>query len=602
MNKDTAALRAQLVEKLLVNAKDIEQALTANNTNPFLQTLFMELKNVQLYVASSSISDAKLQEYLTLIDETVKNLKAAPAKPAPAPIAAKAAPAKQAAPAPAPTAAPAADDDVPVFGEAKHDFADSLLGLDLEGVLGDILSDSEAMSDAFTEADDSILRIDGDKIVLEIDEELEQSIDEEAKMFEVEQHYRNKDYFKALTVALALNIRFKQGVGRRSDAIVKRQDEILFDCNYRIGYNHLEAVKTSKGDDQVENKLSAVMHFYTALDQQALKGQEEVRQKVKAAIDSLTEKEGVTGPAYVKAGLFKKIKVPSPEDKAQKSFYWKERAMKETDLVRKEFYWLMTFSSDLNYYPYQIALANFYIEVGRLDEACRYIKVPLPLVENDGLDFLLTLRKKDASYAEKFMERRFKSDTKQLRTRFEQPDKKEVMEKDEMKKAQMENLRFRKFLEAIDLWQKRMDSMKGDVPFRQTSLRVEYTKAFAELIAEANKVRPDVVVRDYIERYRSTDVRSTQNPNILNFIDFSFRYSVVPDEKSITGLSVEGDAEAALTNLTKSVLDYFNTEIGISSKSIAEVKHKVNQDTESLTKAMKALGYKFTKIPTLTKS
>ncbi len=590
--RENAALRAQLVEKLLTNVVELEQALKADANNDFLKTLCEEQKKLLDYVRNTAISDRMLKEYLGILDEVVKEKQKQEEVHVPAKtIAAKAA---AAASEPTKPASSFLDDDSDGGG-------DNVLGLDLESVLGDILADEKAAAAIFNTNTEDLLRIDGDKIVLEIDEELEQGIDEEAKMFEVEQHYRNKDYFKALAVALALNIRFKQGVGKRSDAIVRRQDEILFDCNYRIAYDYLEKVKVTKGDEQVDHKLSAVMHLYNALDQQPLPGQEKLRQDMKAVIDKLIERDGIGGPAYIKAGLFKKVKVPAPEDKAQKSFYWKEKATREVNVTRKEFYWLMTFASDINYYPYQIALANFYIEVGRLDEACRYIKVPLPLVENDGVDFLLALRKKDPAYADKFMERRFKNDMKQLRARYETPDKKELSAKDEYERAKLENQRFKKFIDTIDLWQKRMDAMKADVPFKNSTLRIEYTKAFAEILQEANKVRPDLVVRDFIERYRSTDVRSVQNPNILNFIDFSFRYAVTPDEKSITGLVVEGEAEAKLDTLSKAVLEYFNSEIGVSSKSTAETKQRVTQETEAMVKAMKGLGYRFERMPILTK-
>ncbi len=589
--RENAALRAKLVEKLLSNVVDLEQALKADSNNSFLRTLYEEQKKLLDYVRNSSISDSTLREYLVILDEVAKERQKQEAtSTTPKTIAAKAI-----------VATTPAQSSSSILDDSSDAGADNILGLDLEGVLGDILADEKAVATVFNTDTEDLLRIDGDRIVLEIDEELEQSIDEEAKMFEVEQHYRNKDYFKALAVALALNIRFKQGVGKRSDAIVRRQDEILFECNYRIAYDHLEKAKTTKGDEQVEHKLSAIMHFYNALDQQVLPGQEKLRQDIKAVIDKLIEREGVGGPAYIKAGLFKKIKVPAPEDKVQKSFYWKEKALQEVDLTRKEFYWLMTFASDINYYPYQVALANFYLEVNRLDEACRYIKVPLPLVENDGVDFLLTLRKKDAAYAEKFMERRFKADIAQLRSRYQTPDKKELSAKDEVERTKLENQRFKKFIDTIDLWQKRMDAMKADVPFRNSTLRIEYTKAFAEILQEANEVRPDLIVRDFIERYRSTDVRSTQNPNILNFIDFSFRYAITPDEKSSTGLVVEGEAEAQLNVLSKAVLDYFNAEIGVSTKPIAETKQRLTQETEKMVKAMKELGYKFERMPILTK-
>jgi hypothetical protein len=590
--RENAALRAQLIEKLLSNVVDLEQALKTDSNNDFLRTLYEEQKKLLDYVRNTSISDSMLKQYLGILDEVSKDKP----KREETPMAAKTIAAKAAAAASTPTKPPSSflDDD-------SDSGADNLLGLDLESVLGDILADEKAAAAIFSTDTEDLLRIDGDKIILEIDEELEQGIDEEAKMFEVEQHYRNKDYFKALAVALALNIRFKQGVGKRSDAIVRRQDEILFDCNYRIAYDYLEKIKTTKGDEQLDHKLSAVMHLYNALDQQVLPGQEKLRQDMKAVIDKLIERDGLGGPAYIKAGLFKKIKVPAPEDKAQKSFYWKEKAQREVNPTRKEFYWLMTFATDINYYPYQIALANFYIEINRLDEACRYIKVPLPLVENDGVDFLLTLRKKDAAYADKFIERRFKSDMNQLRSRYQTPDKKEQTAKDEAERIKLENQRFKKFIDTIDLWQKRMDAMKADVPFKNSTLRIEYTKAFAGILQEANKVRPDLIVRDFIERYRSTDVRSIQNPNILNFIDFSFRYTIVPDEKSITGLVVEGEAETQLEVLSKAVLEYFNTEIGVSAKPVAEVKQRLTQETEKMVKAMKGLGYKFERMPILTK-
>jgi hypothetical protein len=481
---------------------------------------------------------------------------------------------------------------------------DSLdLGLDLDSILGDVLSNEQKALNVFSTNDDGILRIDGDKIVLEIDEELEQGIDEEAKMFQANEFYKNKEWFQALIVALALNIRFKQGVGRRSDAIVRRQDEILFESNYRIAADHLEKAKNTKGDEQIENKLAAVMHFYTALDQQSLQGQDKYRGDAKMVIDKMVERErsGSQSQAYIKAGFLslKKIPVPSPDDKTSKSFYWKERAQKENDKVRREYYLLMTFATDINYYPYQLALANFYLESGRLDEGCRYIKVPLPLIENDGVDFMTTLRKKDGAYTDKFIERRFKSDIRQLKARFEQPDAKENSEKDAGKKAGMAKQRFRKYLETIDLWQKRMDAMKADIPFRGSTLRMAYTNALLEIVEEIHKQKPGAIIQDFIDRYKSTEVRSMQNPSILSAIDFSFRYSILPDEKSAAGLSVEGEAEPKLEKLCKSIVDYFNAEIGIANKP--EAKTNVIRDTEELVRAMKNLGYRFKSSPSLVK-
>lgn len=475
------------------------------------------------------------------------------------------------------------------------------LGLDLDSILGDVLSNEKQAASVFSTSEEGLLRIDGDKIVLEIDEELEQGIDEEAKMFQANEFYKKKDWFNALIVALALNIRFKQGVGKRSDAIVRRQDEILFECNYQIAAEHLQKIKETKGDEQLENKLAAIMHFYTALDQNPLKGQEQYRDKAKQVIDSMVTRDRAGGQAYIKAGFFKKIEVPSIEDKVQKAFYWKDRAANEKDAVRKEFYLLMTFASDIGYFPYQLALANFYLESGRLDEACRYIKVALPLVKDEGGDFLNAVRKKDSAYSDKFIERRLKSDVRQLRTRLEQPSAKEASEKDEARKAQMAKQRIRNFLETVDLWEKQMEAMKTDVPFKDTTLRIAYMNALVDLMEEVTKRMPGVIVQDYIDRYKATEVRSTQNPNILNFIDFSFKNVILPDEKTVQGLVVEGDAETKLDKLMKTVVEYFNVEIGILNKPLSEVKANVARDVDELVKAMKAQGYKFKSMPVLTK-
>jgi hypothetical protein len=96
-------------------------------------------------------------------------------------------------------------------------------------------------------------------------------------------------------------------------------------------------------------------------------------------------------------------------------------------------------------------------------------------------------------------------------------------------------------------------------------------------------------------------VRSTQNPNILNFIDFSFKNSIVPDEKTVQGLVVEGDAETKLDKLMKSVVEYFNVEIGVLNKQLPEVRANVTRDVDELVRAMKAQGYKFKSTPVLTK-
>ncbi|MBC8042161.1 MAG: hypothetical protein IAF08_01835 [Rhizobacter sp.] len=605
--QETAAQRAELVSKLIANSSDIERYVQQNGDNVYLQTLDAERKKLLAFIEGSSIDSRKLKDYIGILDNAIHSAQQTqvvmpepvPVKPTPKPAAATPA-----------TSAPKEHigNTGNVFAmdgeDVDHGIGDNLLGLDLEGVLGDILSDSTSISAAFdTDQSDDAIRIDGDRIVLTIDEELENSIDEEAKMFETEQAYRAKDYFKALVVALALNIRFKQGVGKRADSIVNRQDEIIFESNYRIAYDYLEKAKASKGAEQTDYKLSAIMHLYASLDQRSRTGQEKLRDDMKTVIDKMVEKEraGAGSKAYMKTGMFSKVDVPTIDDKVSKSLYWNDKAKSEKDLVKREYYMLMAFAMDINYYRYQIALANFYIEINKLNEACRYINIPLPVVENDGIDFLISLQKKNSEYANKFIERRFASDLKQLRARLEQPDEKELKEKDPVKKENLTAARYKKFVDTIDLWQKRMDAMKSEVLFRKTTLRIEYTKAFIEMVDLANQTRPGAVIQDYINRYKGSDVRSMQNPNIVNCIDFIFRYSITPDEKSVGGLAVEGDAEKKFEDLCKSLVDYFNIEIAASNKDLLDAKRMVGSNTETLMLSMKGLGYKFEKTPALTK-
>jgi len=152
-----------------------------------------------------------------------------------------------------------------------------------------------------------------------------------------------------------------------------------------------------------------------------------------------------------------------------------------------------------------------------------------------------------------------------------------------------------------DLREKQMEGMKADVPFKDTTLRVAYMNALVDLMEEVSKRMPGVIIQDYIDRYKTTEVRSTQNPNILNFIDFSFKNSIVPDTKTEQGLVVEGEAEAKLDKLMKTVVDYFNAEIGVVNKPLPEVKAHVARDVDEPVKAMKSQGYKFKSMPVLTK-
>lgn len=600
---ETDQLRAELISMILTNQDSLQKALNRDKDNVFLQTLDTEQQQLVSFIKSNSvIPDDRLKDFIRVIEEAIVSAQREPVvvpepvqpkQPEPKPVELK-----QEVPAERPVEVPAAKPSI--FEEEESGSTDNLLGLDLEQMLGDILTD-ESSANNFTTEQQDFMRIDGDKIVLSVDEELERGLDEEAKMFEVEKNFRDKEYFKAITVALALNIRFKQGVGRRSDAIVRRQDDIIFQSNYLIAYDYLEKVKQSKGDERIENQLAAIMHLYAALDQQQLNGQEKRRLEMKSVIEKMISRDRAGGQAYIKAGFFKKINVPAPEDKASKSLYWKDKASTEKDAIKKEFYLLMTFASDLTYYPYQIALANFYIEVDRLEEACRYIQIPLPLIKEEGLDFLLKLKQKNSSYADSFIERRFVSDISLLQARLEQPDQKELEEPDPEKQEQMAKMRFRKFVETLSLWQKQLDSMKTDVKHKSSSLRMEYTTAFAELVSYSAQVRPNGVLDEFLSKYKSTDVRSIQNPNIMSYIDFAFRYSIKPDEKSVTGLAVEGEAEERFENLCKSVVDYFNIEIGIGGKDSRTAVTKVNLDTEHLVKAMQSMGYKFESTPVLTR-
>jgi len=581
--------RAELIAKIMQNSEAIEAALSRNAENIYLQTLGQEAKLIHNYMASSTISNDRIEEFLGVMSEVVQSAKQPVVSP------------ETEVQKSAPQAVPKQErpQQAPAVVEEQEPTADNLLGLDLEGILGDVLSEEGNAASVFSTEDDDMFRVDGDKIVLKADDELEKGLDEEAKMFELEQYFKNKEYLKALTVALALNIRFKQGVGKRSDAIVKQQDQVIFESNYMIARDYLGKIKGSKGDQKVENQLLAIMHLYAALDQNQLPGQDKARMEMKSVIEKMVERERTGAQAYIKAGFFKKVNVPAPEDKASKSLYWKDKAVNETDNLKKEFYLLMTFASDLTYYPYQIALANFYVDIDRLDEACRYIQVPLPLIKENGLEFMLKLKQKDPDYADKFIERRVISDINQLKNKLEQPDNKELNERDPAKREQMAKMRFRKFLEMIDMWQKQLDGMKTDVLYKSSNLRIEYTKAFVDLINYARQSNPNAILEDYIARYKNTDVRSIQNPNILNYIDFTFRYAIVPDEKSTGGLAVEGDAEEKLESLGNSIVEYFDLNIGMSNKDKSAAKTKVDLSTEHLAKAMQGLGYNFYNTPTL---
>lgn len=606
--EEVVALRADLMSKMVKYSDKVQNALGKNKENVILQTLDTELQQISAYIRSNSvIPDNRLAEFVGILDDIISSAD----QPVVQPESSSAPKSKPEPQHKEPQEIVTKEESAKVeevqaastenFLEDSSSQEDNLLGLDLESMLGDFLSEESQAPGFTTEEDDFILRIDGDKIVLKIDEELEKGLDEEAKMFEVEKFFRNKEYFKALTVALALNIRFKQGVGRRSDAIVKRQDDVIFQSNYMIAYDYLAKMKNTKGDERVENQLLAIMHLYAALDQEPLAGQEKVRMDMKSIIEKMLERERAGGQAYIKAGFFKKINVPSPEDKAQKSLYWKDRATSEQDSLKKEFYLLMTFASDLTYYPYQIAMANFYIDTNRLDEACRYIQIPLPLIKEEGLDFLLKLKQKNSEYAEKFIERRLSSDIAQLRNRLDQPDQKEMNETDPGAKKRMASMRFRKFLEMWNMWQKQLDEMPKEVLFKTSTLRLEYLKAFVDLYNYTVKHHPNAILDDFLSRYKTTDVRGVQNPNIITFIDLMFRYAIVPDDMSVGGLSVEGEAEEMFESLCRSVVEYFNIEIGLSNKELGAAKTKVDLDSEHLVKAMSKMGYKFEANPILTK-
>jgi hypothetical protein len=610
---DIVALRADLISKMITHASKIQKAYKKNPDNIILQSLDTELKQLSSYIKSTSvIQDSRLSEFSSILNDII----VAPDQPdvqpesaAPKEPVAPEEPQQQVASTPQepvvqPEPEPVASQETQGNILDSSDEGDNLLGLDLEGMLGDIISEDSDSSGLSTEQDDFILRIDGDKIVLKIDDELEKGLDEEAKMFEVEKYFRNKEYFKALTVALALNIRFKQGVGRRSDAIVKRQDDVIFQSNYMIAYDYLGKMKTTKGDQRIENQLLAIMHLYAALDQEPIAGQEKVRAEMKSVIEKMIERERAGGQAFIKAGFFKKINVPSPEDKAQKSLYWKDRSVDEADALKKEFYLLMTFASDLTYYPYQIALANFYVETNRLDEACRYIQIPLPLIKEEGLDFMTKLKQKNSEYAESFIERRIASDINQLRNKLDQPDPKEMNETDPAARKRMASMRFRKFLDMWTMWQKQLDMMSKDVLYKTSTLRMEYLKAFIDLYQYTLSHYPNAILDDYQSRYKSTDVRGVQNPNIITYIDFNFRYCVVPDDMSVSGLSLESspEAEEMFESLCRSVVEQFNIEIGLSNKDLGAATTKVDLDVEHLVKAMGSMGYKFESQVVLTRS
>jgi hypothetical protein len=571
--KTGAALKANFLNKLLEHGSTIEQAAAKNPQNSNLQVLNQWQQSASSLSASQiMLTDAQINQLLAIMDEAVRS----------------AAPTPKAAPTVKPTASPS----------SSESSSDNVLGIDLDDALGDALSDpsffenSQQQNDRFS--------VDGDKIVMKIDEELEQGIDEEAKMMQADLAFRGEKYYEALIPALELNIRFKQGIGKRQDVIVKRQDEIIFVSNYKVALTYLESAKTAKGDQQTEYKLRAIMHFYAALDQNALPNQEKDRDTIKLIIDKIiTVDRG--GQAYIKTGIFSKLSVPAPEDKATKSLYWEEQSKKEKDPTRKEFCLLMTFGSDLGYYKYQIELANFYVQNGKVSEGCRYIKVPLPVIEDEGMAFLNLVRTKDAAFADKFIERRFASDIKLLDARL-LPDEEELNDKLPDRRAQAEEKRFSKAVETVVLWQQRMDLMKQDLPFRNSTLRSEYIKAFSGFLERLEAKRPNTTVNQTLAKYAITNLRNAQNPVVVQFIDFHFRYAIQPDAKNLEGLSVEGESENKFLDLCNVMLDHFDAENGDGRKNINETKKAVVTATDALMKAMQQQGYKFVKTPKLVKS
>ncbi|MCK6601176.1 MAG: hypothetical protein L6Q77_05075 [Bacteroidetes bacterium] len=468
---------------------------------------------------------------------------------------------------------------VPATPAGQNDDFLSQLGLDIgefaEG-LGDFISDQPAAGDDRGAG----VRETASGIELSIDEELDQQIDEEAKMFLADKHFRANEYYEALIPALELNIRVRQGRSKRDDVLVKRQDEILFESNYQLGKSHLASSKKVGGDMKMHHKLMALMHLYGAIDQSYQAGQETKRKEI-----GQNWKELIYGfrfgQYYIKSGPMSKMTVPGPEDNSSKAEFWSYLGQNEKEKLAKEMYMLMAYSYDLSYYRYQVRLANYYVETDRIREGCRYIQLPIPQIEDDGMMFLQVLQKKNQTEFDLFVNKEFTKDIKKL-TGFE-------AEKN-----------YKRLFDYMNEWRFRLTSMTHDAPYKNSTVRLEYLKAFQRLIEEMLRVSPTIFIDQTMNEYKSSNL-TNKFPFIQEFVYAQLFYSLEMNDKAKSGMNVFDIDTEGFMALVYAVEDFFRFET--SSKQGAgnpeEIKTTIRKALGRIQTSLQTKGYKLSKEPKL---
>lgn len=440
---------------------------------------------------------------------------------------------------------------------------DFLSGLDLgefEGVVGDFIAEQPTAA----AAEEAIQSKDG-KIELTIDEELDSQIDEEAKMFLADKHFRAGEYYEALIPALELNIRVRQGRSKRDDVLVKRQDEILFESNYQVGMRNLAQAAKVSGVLKNNFRILALLHLYVAIDQRSLPEQNEKRRKIKEVLRGLIAGSRV-GQFYMKTGMFSKLAIPGPDDTGTKAEIWSYLGEKETEKVAKELYQLLAYNYDLSYYRYQISLAKYYVGVNRTREGTRYIQIPIPLTEEEGMSFLADLRKKDQKEYELFVERSLKNDFKRLHKLSEEKD-------------------YFNLTELINDWRRRINNMKTDVPYGTTTLRLEYLNRFVKLFDDILASNPNQFTDDLLVLYKNSSL-TNKFPIIQEFVFFHLYFSFEMNDKTKGGVNIYDINADAFTSLIYAVDEVYHYH----SDPEAAKKNKISVEnlTLQVTKAMKS--------------
>lgn len=471
----------------------------------------------------------------------------------------------------------------PLKNDSNDDFLSSL-GLDIgefaEGI-GDFISDQPQVSEV-DERGANIRQTDSG-IELTIDEELDSQIDEEAKMFLADKHFRANEFYEALIPALELNIRVRQGRSKRDDVLVKRQDEILFESNFQLGKQHLASTKKTSGEMALHHRLMALMHLYGAIDQSFQIGQEAKRKEI-----GLLWKDLIYGyrfgQYYMKSGLFSKITVPGPEDNSSKAEFWSFLGVNENEKLAKEMYMLMAYSYDLSYYRYQVRLANHYLENNRIREGTKYIQLSIPQIEDDGMKFLQTLQKKNQSEFDLFVNKEFTRDIKKLTT-FES-------EKN-----------YKKLFDYMNEWRFRLTGMTADAPYKTSTVRLEYLKAFQRLIDEMMRVNPNIFVDQTLAEYKSSNL-ANKVPFVQEFVYAQLFYSLEMNEKAKTGMNVFDIDTEGFMALVYATEDFFRWEtyptLRDKNNSVDSIKNTIRKSFGKLQSSLQSKGYKLVKEPRLT--